>query len=309
MSEHTTAPAGSVVVGADGSERGFVGVRWAAREAQRTGAPLYVLCAVPHSPHGPLLVVPESDLQTYGTRVAADSVAMARKVAPEVDVEGVVRPGNRISELVGFSRDSALLVLGARHLSLTEHVWTGATVTGVVSRAACPVLVVPAAWEPVEHDTGDVVVGFKEPEHADVLLRAAFATASDVGAAVRVMHVWRLDGVYDDMVIGRAEEDEWSREELAVIERHLSELRDAYPDVAVRVSVEHDRPAKALVEASASAGRLFIGKPAHGGAFHHLGSTARGILRGSRCPVQVLPVAQDPTRGEGGVEREGQLVR
>jgi len=309
MSEHETAAAGSIVVGADGSERGFVGVRWAAEEAKRTGVPLYVVCAVPSlSPSGPLLVVPDSDLRTYGARVVDDAVKLARKHVPDVDVSGVMRPGHRVSELVSFSRDAALLVLGARHLSLTEHVWTGATVTGAVSRAVCPVLVLPASWEPSDPATGDVVVGFKQPRHADEVLAAAFATAADLGTGVHVLHVWRLDGVYDDLIAGRTEEDEWSREEHGVIERQLCDLREAYPEVAVRVDVVHNRPAKALVEASAGARRLLIGKPAHGAALHHLGRTARGVLRGSHCPVQVLPVAHDPGLTGLDVERNGSLV-
>lgn len=311
MSEHTAAAPGSIVVGADGSERGTVGVRWAAREAQRTGVPLYVVSVVPtFSPSGPLLVIPESDLRGHGTRVVDESVKIACEEAPELDVRGTVASGHRVSELVRFSRPASLLVLGARHLSLTEHVWTGATVTGAVSRASCPVLVIPSSWEPNDADTGDVVVGFKQPKHADELLAAAFATASDLGVGLRVLHVWRLEGVYDDMVADHHDENvEWAREERGVIERQLRDLRESEPDVPVKVRVIHNRPAKALVEASAHAQRLFIGKPAHGGNMHHLGRTARGVLRGSACPVQVLPVSHDAVYSGLDVERSGHLVR
>lgn len=311
MSEHTAAAAGSIVVGADGSERGAVGVRWAAQEAHRTGVPLYVVSVVPtFSPSGPLLVVPESDLRGHGNRVVDDSVKAAREAFPDLDVRGTVVSGHRVSELVRFSRPASLLVLGARHLSLTEHVWTGATVTGAVSRASCPVLVVPAAWELTDPVVGDVVVGFKQPRHADELLSAAFACAADLGVGLQVLHVWRLDGVYDDMIAEHHDEEvEWAREERGVIERQLRDLRESDPDVSVKVRVIHNRPAKALVEASTHAQRLFIGKPAHGGNVHHLGRTARGVLRGSACPVQVLPVARSAVYSGLDVERDGELVR
>lgn len=314
MSEHNRAAAGSIVVGADGSERGLVGVRWAAREAHRTGVRLSVVSVVPTlSPSGPLLMIPESDLRAHGCRVVEDSVAVAHEEAPDLEVDGVVVAGNRVSELVRFSRPAALLVLGARHLTLTEHVWTGATVTGVVSRASCPVLVVPASWEPVDapHDRhGDVVVGFKQPRHADELLSAAFAAAADLGVGLQVLHAWRLDGAYDDMIAGHHDEEvAWARDERGVIERGLCDLRESYVDLPVTVQVIHSRPARALVEASGRAARLFIGKPAHGGAFHHLGRTARGVLRSSTCPVQVVPVSRDAIYSGLDVERGGHLVR
>jgi len=311
MSGHP-ATAGSIVVGVDGSERGLVGVRWAAREARRTGAPLCVVSVVPtFSPSGPLLMIPESDLRGHGTRVVEESVAAARQEAPVVDVTGDVVSGHRVSELVHVSRHASLLVLASRRLSLAEHVWTGATVTGVVSRATCPVLVVPPSWEPSSlDDTGDVVVGFKQPRHADELLGAAFAVAADLGTGLRVLHTWRLDSAYDDMIAGHHEEEtEWTREERGVIERQLRDLRESYPEVPVTVEVIHDRPTRALVDASARAQRLVIGKPAHGGSMHHLGRTARGVLRGSACPVEVLPVSRAPVYSGLDVERRGHLVR
>jgi nucleotide-binding universal stress UspA family protein len=311
MSGHTAA-AGSIVVGVDGSERGLVGVQWAAREAQRTGAPLSVVSVVPtFSPSGPLLMIPESDLRGYGSRVVHESVAAARQEAPEIQVIGGVVSGHRVSELVHVSRQASLLVLASRRLSLAEHVWTGATVTGVVSRATCPVLVVPPTWEPSDHDgSGDVVVGFKQPRHADELLAGAFAVAADLATGLRVLHTWRLDSAYDDMIAGHHDEEaEWTREERGVIERQLRDVRESYPEVPVTVQVIHDRPTKALVEASAGAQRLVIGKPAHGGAVHHLGRTARGVLRGSACPVEVLPVSRAPVYSGLDVERSGHLVR
>ena len=159
-------------------------------------------------------------------------------------------------------------------------------------------------------DAGDVVVGFKQPQHADELLSAAFATAADLGVGLRVLHVWRLDGVYDEMIAGHHDEEtEWAREERSVIERQLRDLRESFEGLPVSVRVIHSRPAKALVEASARAQRLIIGKPAHGGTLHHLGSTARGVLRGSACPVQVLPASRDAVYSGLDVERGGHLVR
>ena len=51
--------------------------------------------------------------------------------------------------------------------------------------------------------------------------------------------------------------------------------------------------------------------PAHGGTFHHLGRTARAVLRDARCPVEVL-APLPPGRLPGApmvIERVGELLR
>lgn len=301
---------GHVVVGVDGSERGYVGVRYAAQEASRWGVPLDVVNVAPgYLPNGPLLMIPDGSLQAFGDSVVERGARLAREVAPDVDVSTRMLAGRRVHELVEFARHARLLVVGARHLSLADHIWTGATVTGVVSRATCRVLVIPASWEPVG-PRGRVVVGYKSPRHSTELFDEAFELADQLGAELVVLHAWRLASAYDDMVAGRVEQDRWTEEARARIETLLSDCRAAYPEVLTRVEVVHDWPAQALVNASRTADRLVLVKPAHGSHLHHLGSTARGVLRLSACPVEVVPPVAVPEPVTGlAVEEHGALAR
>jgi nucleotide-binding universal stress UspA family protein len=295
---------GHVVVGVDGSERGYVGVRYAAAEADRRGVPLDIVHITPgYLPVGPFLMIPDGSLQDFGSTVAQRAECEARNAAPDVQVKAHLVPGNRV-------REAALLILGARHLSAMDHIWTGATVTGVVSRASCPVAVIPATWEPPPAPHRRVVAGYKASEHSAELFEDAFVVAEEMDAELVVLHAWRLEGVYDDVVAGRVEEQRWNGEQAARIEAVLADYRESFPDVRVRVRVLHDGPTHALVHASRSADRVILVKPAHLGYLHHLGPTARAVLRMSECPGEIVPPRRQPEVIAGlSVEQDGALVR
>ena len=302
--EHVT-----VVVGVDGSERGYAGVRYAVREAQRLGLTLDLVHVSPgYLPVGPLLTIPDGSLQNYARSVLARATLVAAETAPEVPVVAHHLSGARIDALVGFAGQAALLVLASRDLSVMDRIWTGATVTGVVSRASCPLVVVPSSWEP-SVPRGRIVVGFKTPQHATDLLGAAFARADELGAELEVLHAWKLQGVYDDMIASSAEEDGANAQALALIEPLLVDFRQAYPQVKAYVRVVHRRPAGALIGASARADRLVVITAAHGSRLHHLGRTARSLLREAQCPVEVIAPSHDAEDLPGLVlERGGELV-
>jgi nucleotide-binding universal stress UspA family protein len=302
---------GHVVVGVDGSERGYAGVRYAAVEADRRGVRLDIVHVTPgYLPVGPFLMIPDGSLQDFGSTVAERAAREAVEEVPGLEVKSHLVPGNRVRELVDFSRDAGLLILGARHLSALDHIWTGATVTGVVSRASCPVAVIPVAWEAPDAPHGRVVAGYKSSQHSAELFEDAFEVADELKAELLVLHAWKLEGAYDDLVAGRLEEERWNGEQRARIEAELADYRESFPDVRVRVRVVHDVPTRALVHASRTADRLVLVKPAHLGYLHHLGATARAVLRLAECPVEIVPPRHQPEVIAGlTVEQGGALVR
>lgn len=287
-------PAGSVVVGVDGSSRSLVGVRFAAREAARIGAPLQVLSIVPgYVPVGPLPMIPDDSLQSFGRHALVDAVAAASAEVPGLDVSAHLLSGGRVEEIVRVSNRAAAVVLAGRRHERLDRLLTGATVPGVASRASCPVVVLPPSWEPDGEAHNRLVVGLKNLGHAADLLEESFARAEELDADLLVLHAWRLGGRYDELVTGTPEEHRWAAERVTELETHLTSARDRHPGVRAKVEVVHTRPATILVEASREADRLIISRPAHGGLVHHLGSTGRAVLRSACCPVEVRP----PTTG------------
>lgn len=191
--------------------------------------------------------------------------------------------------LVRAAVDASLLVLGAPDRATRERIWTGATTASVAARSTCPVVVVPADWEPGPA-RGRVVVGYKSAKHSLPLLAAAFDAASRLGVDLDVLHAWRLPSAYDDIIESRADREAWRERVLATLTPLMADLRRQYPRVPVHVDVEHADPARALLVACRDADLVLLARPAHGAVFGHLGHTARAVLRSPACPIEVIPV-------------------
>ncbi|MDN5919161.1 MAG: universal stress protein [Pseudonocardia sp.] len=77
-------------------------------------------------------------------------------------------------------------------------------------------------------------------------------------------------------------------EERALAER-LAGWSERYPDVAVERRIEHDEPARALVELSASSSLVVVATRGRGGfAGLLLGSTGLALIQLAECPVMLV---------------------
>ena len=311
-SKSTCQGGGGVVVAVDGSEQGYDAVRYAAREAHRLGVSLHAIHVLPSTVlagSAMMMMVPDESFRSYGAEILERTRTTALETVPDLQVTTQLGMGGRIQQLIAVAAQARLMVLGSRSPGSLDRIWTGGTVTGVASRAACPVVVVPAEGEPRE-PRGRLLAGFKSPAHAAELFDASFLLADELDAELVVLHAWRLEGVYDDIIVDRVEEEEWCRQQTELIERELVDYRAAFPDVPVRLYVRHEDPAHALVRGTRGADRLLIVRPAHGGLVHHLGHTARAVLREAQCPVEVL--APERRRHQPNTpmvgERSGELV-
>jgi nucleotide-binding universal stress UspA family protein len=309
----TALPAepGFAVVAVDGSEEGYAAVARAAQEARRQGLSLRLAHVMPASLSvGPLLTsAPENALGAYASETLASARRVVADVAPEVEVSTHVLTGGRVAEIVGLAEHARFVVVGRRPSSSLDRAWAGGTLDGIVSRARCPVLVVPR----VSRENGGplrVVLGFKSTDHSAELLDAAFRTADEIGAELEVVHAWKLSVGYDDIIARRVSEPTWNRDRKSAIWDLLEPWQESYPDVRTRIRVVHDYPVRALVEASRDADLVVVGKPLHGSLVHHLGRTARGVLRFAQCAVEVVPAKprEALTMPPLTVEESGELV-
>jgi nucleotide-binding universal stress UspA family protein len=286
-----------VVVGVDGSEHGEAAARYGAVEADRLGTTLDLVHVLPASiPLAPETdpIVSEASLQSYGTEILERAQKSALEVRPGVQVLTHLRSGNRAHELLGCAERAALLVLGNRSPKTFDRIWTGGTVTAVAAGAVCPVVVVPAEWQQ-DVVRGRVAVGVDTPGEAHDLLEMAFKTARDLHADLVVLHAWRLEGVYDDIIADRTSAERWQHHQTELIERDLAEFRERYPDVPIRIYVRHEDPAHALVRVTGGVDRLVLQRLATARPLHHLGRVGRAVLRDSRCPVVIQPSHQQPS--------------
>lgn len=285
----TTDTSTRVVTATDGTRGSRAAVVYAAQEAGTRGLPLEVVTVMPaFIPAGPFPVAPDAAMHRAAHQVLDDGLDAARQAVPGLDVSTTLLLGSRVDALAHHTCEAALLTVGAPPHGLAERLWTGSTVTGTAARVRCPLIIVPPEQgsRPRQHR---ILVGLKSSKHAEHLLGAAFAVAQQTQSDLLVLHTWHLLAEYDDVIAARTTPPERVTEMVRSIEDSMIDLRMAYPDVQVEVEVVHGQAAFGLVDASVDADLLLMSRPAHGGFVHHLGATARAVIRGASCPIEVVP--------------------
>jgi nucleotide-binding universal stress UspA family protein len=282
---------GSVVVGVTGPGREKAALRFAADCARRERRGVVLVHAFhparPAPPPGVLISYADaSEVGDWVVKEVGDEFMQLTDGSVAFDVVAVGGTPRRV--LSDLARGARMLVVQHRRAHGLERLITGHTVTGVASHAPCPVVSVNEDWVP--QPAGEVVVGVHEDTGPTEALDEAFAWAESVDAPVRVVHAWRLDAVYDDIITSRVAA-EWRDEQKAVLAQAVAELGARHPGVQVEVDVRHQWPADVLVDDSQVAQLVVMGR--HGRAPwspYHLGSITRTVLRESKSPVMVVPV-------------------
>jgi len=284
----STTRTGRVLVATSGSAASESAITFAARTAASRGLSLEIVhVVIPTLSVGPYGVTPDVAVRQAGREVLANGERLARRTAPHLDLVTSLLIGSRPDAVVEKAYDADLIVVGAPPRDLMGRFWTGSTVTGVAARSTCPVAIIPAGYqESVRHQ---ILVGLKSTRHAGHLLAAGFALASQTASELRVLHAWQMLSLYDNAVAERLPTPDWVVDEGRAIEGMLIDLRLAYPTVPVRVDLVHGQSGYTLVEASRDTDLLVISRPVHGGFVHHLGATARAVIREAHCPVLVMP--------------------
>ena len=286
-----TSTEGAVVVGVTGPGEETAALRFAAAAAMHDGAEVVLAHA-----YGTILPPPPPSVLMSD----ADADDMAARVVKGVEEElgdlsaGAVRcrtvtvTGMPSHVLVELSRGARLVVVQHRGPRRLGRFFVGSTVNGAAAHAECPVVSVPRDWEPAEVP-GPVVVGVHEEGAPGHVVSAGLEWAAATGASLRLVHAWRLDSAYDDIITARVAE-EWRDGRARTLTSSVSHLRTGHPSVPLSVEVRHEWPAQALVEESELASLVVVGRHAgHWQATSHLGSLARTVLREARCPVMVVP--------------------
>jgi nucleotide-binding universal stress UspA family protein len=287
----STKTAGAIVVGVTGRGREPAALRFAADLARREGAEVVLVHAFdtgpPAAPPGVLITYAEAaDVARTVVEDVADELLQLTggTVTPRTLVMGG-RPGR---VLVDVGREARMVVVQHRRDHALTRVFVGSTAYGAAAHAVGPVVSVNPEWQPGHG--GEVVVGVHEGAGPRSVLEAGFAWAASTGATLRVVHAWRFDAAYDDVITPRAAQ-QWRDEEKRVLDAAAADLRERHPEVPVVIEVRHHWPAEVLVDDSQNASMVVVGRHAsHPWAAERLGSIARTCLRAAKSPVMVVPV-------------------
>lgn len=253
-------PARPVVVGIDDSGASDAAVAAAAREAAAEDRPLVLVTVVDEHLPAPGHTLRRDDPVA---RAALKRAARAlRAEHPDLGVRRELYVGDRVHCLLHRSAESALVVVGSRHLGPLGRWTLGSTSIGVAGRSTVPVLVVPRRWDAAAHATADVAVA----QASTTVLRRAFEIAGRRGARLHLF--------------------------LETPEPHPvpRPLRKEFSDVPLLVTSSGSATADGLVAAGTDAQLLVVGR--RGGSLltgFAPGSPLRSFLHRTETPVLVVP--------------------
>ena len=141
------APDSKIVVGVDGSDGSIEALRWAARQAELTGATLHVVTAWAfpehRTPFGVVFDIAESADPTARARSKLDGFSADILGKHEnVTIRAEVIPGNEVEVLIDAARGADLLVVGSRGRGGFAGMLLGSVSAQCVRHARCPVVVI-----------------------------------------------------------------------------------------------------------------------------------------------------------------------
>ncbi len=282
-----------VVVGIDGSAPSAAAAQWAAREAYRNGCRLRMV-HVSAMPSGDL--EPE---ERAGTQLPDFAVRLRERIVsalPGLEVSCEQLPGAASYVLAAAGERGRLLVLGSRGLGGFAGPLVGSVGLRTAAHAGCPVILVRSATVRGDSASGEVVVGVDSARPSDAALGFAFEEAERRGAALRVVEGRRPSrGPY--LTKGPVDQEQIRRSlaaaELVRLQDALSHWREKFPGVDAEAEVIDQGGARALVEASRTAGLVVLGRSAlgHPLASPRLGPVAHAVLHHAHSPVAVVPHA------------------
>ncbi|MFD9123344.1 universal stress protein [Kitasatospora sp. NPDC059571] len=136
-------PARRIVVGVDGSPSSNAALRWAARQAELTGATLDAVIAWEYpASYGWSGTLADGDFGVWAGKALSDAVAAELGAEPAVVVRERVLGGNAATVLLDAAEGADLLVLGNRGRGGFRQALLGSVGQHCVQHADCPVVIV-----------------------------------------------------------------------------------------------------------------------------------------------------------------------
>ncbi|MCX4903756.1 universal stress protein [Streptomyces sp. NBC_00878] len=272
----------TIVVGIDGSACSRVAVDWAVGEAGLRGLPLRVAHVSSLSAEEALAIWP------YCPEPTPDAwVKVLAGHHPALRIESVGLTGETVPALLSVGTRADLMVLGMRGAGGFTGLAVGSVAHGVAALGNLPVVLVPDRPAPGGRRPHAVTVGIDARRPAAAALDFAFDAAERRGALLLVVHAWRLPSPAARwMPFALPEEDRgaWEDQEVQQLSDVLGPWREKHPHVRVHEDVRLKSPSSALVQASACAELLVVGRTGTS-----LGPTLHAVVDHAECPVVVVP--------------------
>jgi nucleotide-binding universal stress UspA family protein len=288
-----------IIAGTDGSGDSLRAVEWAAREAALRRAPLQIVCVAAlsrrmswHVPSGRPDRVADAGYESYACALTA-AAERASELEPELAIETRLLFGRTARTLAETTADASMLVVGARGAGLFSELVLGSASRYAATHGRCPVVV---ERQGPAYGQGEIVVGVGDLDQADAALGFAFEEADLRGARLVVMHAWSCfvpAAEPGSHLAGPERAVNHSGHQLyrgmaARLEDMLAGWREKYPAVETGTEIVHAHPGHLLVQASARADLVVLGRQPVDTGGSGADSVIHAVLHHARGPVAVI---------------------
>ena len=295
--ETAQAPAGSIVVGVDGSSAADLALDWAVRQAVLEHRPLTVV----HAAHllgtnglawldttgiddGRLL----DNLRVGGHDVLSDATARAHSSEPELVVHEVLSASDPRTALLELAAEATAVIVGSRGRGPVSSLLLGSVSVAVSKNAWCPVVVVRPGDSDIPRQ--GILVGVDGTQHSRPAVEFAYQMAALRSLPLTVVHCF-----WDAAHLTSAERDvpdhEAGLEDLRrLLSDAVSETRKKFPDVQDHLQLMRGFSDQRLVQASQVMDLMVVGSHRSGSVEKFaFGSIASTVAEHARCSVAVVP--------------------
>ncbi|MGW3248915.1 universal stress protein [Streptomyces sp. NPDC001070] len=293
-----------VIAGVDGSPESLAAADWAAREAGLRGLPLRLLHAWEWRPYANAPLAGPVAMRSWAAGIPRDAALTLQERYPLLEVASQEIAGQPVAVLAAAAGEAEVLALGSRGLHGITGFLVGSVALAVIAAVHRPVVLVRAGKTAEDEHFPDadglasattpyrdVVLGLDLDQPHDDLLAFAFDAAARRAARLRVIHGWTLPPnvhgtgtVLPDLIKAATTERDTALREA------LRPWQLKYPEVDVHAHQAIGRAADHLVDASAEAGLLVVGRRIRRSAVgSHIGPVTHAVLHHSAAPVAVVP--------------------
>ncbi|MEU8567425.1 universal stress protein [Streptomyces pathocidini] len=284
-----------ITTGLDGSPESRAAAEWAAREAALRRLPLHLVHAwAMEAPTARTAMEPEVR-RHWALRILREAEADLSARHPDLSISAEQVHEPPVAALLERGERAEALVLGSRGHGAVTGFLLGSVGLRVLSRAACPVVLVRKESLREPDRAGDeVVVGVQATgEPAGALLDFAFTAAAARRLPLRAVRAWRLPPLFAHSPEALRQMDEdggIEAHERRALAETLRPLREKFPDVPVVEHVELGSATEVLLTAATRARLLAVGRRTeHPALATRLGHVAYAVLHHAHCPIAVVP--------------------
>ena len=264
--EAAQVPAGSIVVGIDGSPSSDQAFAWAVEQADLEHRPLTIV----HSEErmsfvGAGFMAPPSGVdyaqllaesRAAAKALLATSAARAHDLHPQLEVHQVLSHDDPRSTLLDLAQAAAMIVVGSRGRGPVASLLLGSVSVSVSKHATCPVVVHRPGTRTATPGLG-ILVGVDGTEVSQQAIEFAYRMASWRALPLTVLHCYWDSTLVAPLRKGVLTPDDSS--EQALVAETLAGMQEKFPEVQVQTRLTRGFADQHLINASHNYDLLVIG--------------------------------------------------